>query len=133
MLVLFLIYIAVGFISTLYFVYESDKKGETSPFLIFGGDVWGMLAWFALWPVFVIVAKAELAMPTEKKKEVQQAKKKTTIGERGVTETQMLPAGKVKVNGQVIDAYSLSGALESGEQVEIVSKEMSHYKVKRVK
>jgi len=132
--ILVLIYIALGAICSGCLIYASRKKEEASLplFLVGGGEAYGILLWFAFWPVFAVVAAIELTFPEEKKLQAKEGKKAFTIGQVGITQTKMRPSGRVKIEDDYVDAHSLSGPLEPGEKVEIVSKEMNYYKIQKV-
>lgn len=91
-----------------------------------------MFAWLFLWQLFVAITAGEFSFPKEKTIEIEEEKAEIEIGAIGTSETQMRPTGRVKINEVFIEAYSLSGPLEAGEKVEIISKDMSRYKIRKV-
>ena len=127
-----MVYLATGMVTALVLAYKSEKKGSVSPFLIFGGDIIGLAISFIFWPLIAIISVMELNFSDEKKEEAKEDRKESIIGKIGVTQTLMHLSGRVVVDNVFIDAYSVSGSLGIGESVEILSKKMNYYKVRKV-
>lgn len=131
-LIFVLIYILGGIITTVILSVAAERNGTTSPVFFLDGNPAIVFAWLFLWPLFAAISAVELSFPKEKTNEIEEEKAEIEIGEIGTSETQMRPTGRVKINEIFIEAYSLSGPLEAGEKVEIISKDMSHYKIRKV-
>jgi len=129
----FLIYVGCGIVTNFYLVIRYDKKGKALGCFMFGdGDPMGAVLCMIFWPFIAAILAIELTFSDEKKESLTNKKKEIVEGTIGVTQTKMNPSGRVQVDNVFIDAYSVSGSLGIGESVEILSKEMNYYKVRKV-
>lgn len=53
-------------------------------------------------------------------------------GTTGITKTKMMPLGRIQIGNQVLDALSISGALDTGIEVEVVGQELNQPKVRKL-
>jgi membrane-bound serine protease (ClpP class) len=58
---------------------------------------------------------------------------KRVIGEVGIAQTVLRPSGKIKVENEFFDAVSVSGFIDKGEQVKVLSYENAQLLVKKIK
>ncbi len=130
--ILLIVYLVVGAIATVVYVRRSEKAGN-SPFVFLAYTPIGMILVLLFWPLFVMVMAMELTFPQEKHAEKLSVEPIIERGAQGIAETKMRPSGKVRFGDRVADAQSLSGSLEPGAQVEVVSVEMNLYKVEKSK
>jgi membrane-bound ClpP family serine protease len=53
-------------------------------------------------------------------------------GTRGFTKTKMMPSGRIEIEGQSIEALSVSGPLEQKIEIEVVGQELNQLKIRKV-
>ena len=56
---------------------------------------------------------------------------KSLIGATGIVESILRPSGRVKIDGEIYDAYTRGEYLDKGEKIEVISAEGTSLKVKR--
>jgi membrane-bound serine protease (ClpP class) len=56
---------------------------------------------------------------------------KSLIGAIGIVESILRPSGRVKIDGEIYDAYTRGEYLDKGEKIEVISAEGTSLKVKK--
>jgi membrane-bound ClpP family serine protease len=120
-----LFYVIAGLLAcvTMGVVGRIKGKEDFTP-LYFACDFsgFGFFLGFLLWPLWITVQVIE--WNTDSGHVVAQPRKDAVntikIGAIGVAVTNLMPGGKIRIDGKLIDAITASGTAESGQEVVVI-------------
>lgn len=109
---------AVLLVLGIYFAYA--YHGNTVGHIVLGGTILAVIVATIL--AFRYASWRSVSLQTEIKGSVESLKGKgIVVGDEGVTVSRLAPIGSVKIHGNIVEAKSRNGYIDSGETVKVVS------------
>ena len=133
LLLAFAIYAVSGMIVSLSLARWEEKEGRSFTLLFWGGGSFGFIWILFFWPLILMFSLLDRGGLDEAKNTKNQGEKDDCfpVGTRGVTKTKMMSSGRIEIGKHMVDALSVSGALDIGIEVEVVGQEFNQLKVRK--
>ncbi len=91
----------------------------------------GLLVDWVLWPVWIAIQLIEWSFPNETARPMaHDAMEKVCVGTRGCAVTDLRPGGRIRVGDRLVDAIAENGCVASGQEVEIVGRMPTGFRVR---
>ena len=127
-------YAVIGFIFSLFLAAREEKKGGKFTMIILGAGLPGLVVLCLFWPLLPILSHLEQKTIQQEKNRKEKKPKNPIfpVGTRGITKTKMMPAGRIQIGDQLVDALSISGSLDTDVKVEVVGEDLNQPKIRKL-